>query len=108
MVKNKEVIKGSESNLCFCEIEFSFPARIKIRFKLERRIFYVNINIGEWRRRYTTNRFGYVVCDGTQWELEFEYNNDQRPVRFNGDNSYPYNFNKFQMLFGIDNSCEDE
>ena len=67
-----------------------------------------DFHIGEWRRRYSTERFGYVVCDGTQWELEFEYNNGQRPIRFNGDNSYPYNFNKFQMLFGIDDSGDDE
>lgn len=31
-----------------------------------------------------------------------------KPVRVNGDNSYPYNFNKFQMLFGIDDIEEDE
>ena len=69
------------------------------------------LHIGEWRRRYSTERFGYVVCDGAQWELEFEYNNGQRPVRFNGDNSFPYNFNQFQMLFGTDDAgeeCEDE
>ena len=67
-----------------------------------------DFHIGEWRRRYSTERFGYVVCDGTQWELEFEYNNGHKPVRFNGDNSYPYNFDKFQMLFGIDAIEEDE
>ncbi|MBM7614171.1 hypothetical protein [Alkaliphilus hydrothermalis] len=68
-----------------------------------------DIHIGEWRRRYSTERFGYVVCDGgTQWELEFEYNNGHRPVRFNGDNSYPYNFDKFQMLFGIDDAGEED
>jgi hypothetical protein len=61
-----------------------------------------NLHIGEWRRRYSTERFGYRVCDGTQWELEFEYNNGHKPVRFDGDNSYPYNFDKFQRLFGID------
>ena len=33
--------------------------------------------------------------------------NGQRPVRFNGDNLYPYNFDKFQMLFGIDVTEED-
>ncbi|WP_415535488.1 hypothetical protein [Dehalobacter sp. 4CP] len=66
------------------------------------------LHIGEWRRRYSTKRFGYTVCDGTQWELEFEYNNGHRPVRFDGDNSYPYNFDKFQMLFGIDDTEEDE
>ena len=48
------------------------------------------------------------MCDGTQWELEFEYNNGQRPVRFNGDNSYSYNFDKFQVLFGIDDTEEED
>ena len=64
--------------------------------------------IGEWLRRYSTKRFGYTVCDGTQWELEFEYSNGHKPVRFDGDNSYPYNFDKFQRLFGIDDTGEDE
>ncbi len=66
------------------------------------------LHIGEWRRRYTTQRFGYTVCDGTQWELEFEYNNGHKPVRFDGDNSYPYNFDRFKMLFGIDDTEENE
>ena len=66
-----------------------------------------DLHIGEWRRRYSTERFGYVVCDGTQWELEFEYSNGHKTVRFDGDNSYPYNFDKFQVLFGIDVNEED-
>ena len=66
------------------------------------------LHIGEWRRRYSTKRFGYTVCDGTQWELEFEYDNGHRPVKFDGDNSYPYNFDKFRMLFGIDDTEEDD
>lgn len=65
------------------------------------------LNIGEWRRRYLTKRFGYMVLDGTQWELEFKYRNGHNPVRFDGDNSYPYNFDKFQRLFGIDVTEED-
>jgi hypothetical protein len=68
----------------------------------------MDIHIGEWRRRYSTKRFGYTVCDGTQWELEFDYNNGHKPVRIDGDNSYPHNFDKFQMLFGIDDTEEDE
>ena len=67
-----------------------------------------NLHIGEWRRRYTTQRFGYTVFEGTQWELEFEYNNGHKPVRFDGDNAYPYNFNKFKMLFGIVDTENDE
>lgn len=67
-----------------------------------------NLYIGEWRRYYSTKRFGYLVCDGTQWELVFEYNNGNKPVRFDGDNSYPYNFDKLQKLFGIYDTEEDE
>lgn len=67
-----------------------------------------DLHIGEWRRRYSTLRFGYTVCDGTQWELEFEYYNGLKTVKFDGDNSYPYNFDKFQMLFGIDDTEEDD
>lgn len=67
-----------------------------------------NLRIGEWRRRYSTKRFGYEVCDGTQWELEIEYKNGHKPVKFDGDNSYPYNFDKFQILFGIYDTEEDE
>lgn len=59
------------------------------------------LHIGEWRRQYSTERFGFVILDGTQWELEFEYYNGHKPVRSEGDNSYPYNFKQFQMLFGI-------
>ena len=65
-------------------------------------------HIGEWRRRYSTKRFGYTVYDGTQWELKFEYNNGHKPVMFDGDSSYPYNFDKFQMLFGIDDTEEED
>jgi len=67
-----------------------------------------DIHIGEWRRSYSTKRFGYMVCDGTQWELKFEFSNGHKPVRFNGDNAYPYNFDKLKMLFGIDDTEEDE
>lgn len=68
----------------------------------------MDLHIGEWCRRYSTQRFGYKVCDGTQWELEFEYNNGHKPVKTYGDNSYPYNFNKFQILLGIEDTDEHE
>lgn len=67
-----------------------------------------SLYMGEWRRRYSTKRFGYIICDGTQWELKFEYNNGHKAVRFDGDNSYPYNFHEFKMLFGINDGEEDE
>lgn len=66
------------------------------------------LHIGEWRRRYSTKRFGYCVMDGTHWTLEVEYNNGHRPITFSGDNSYPYNFEKLNRLFGIEEFVEDE
>lgn len=66
------------------------------------------LQIGEWRRRYSTERFGYSVLDGTQWSLEFEYNNGHKLISFSGDNSYPYNFEKLKRLFGIEELVDDE
>ena len=43
-----------------------------------------------------------------RWESEFEHNNGCKPVRLNGDNLYPYNLYKFQVLFGVDNAKRDE
>lgn len=66
-----------------------------------------DLHIGEWRRRYTTQRFGYMVLDGTQWDLVFEYHNGHKPVRFDGDNAYPYNFARLERLFGIVDTEEE-
>ncbi len=65
-------------------------------------------HMGEWMRSYSLKRFGYMVLDGTQWEVEIEYDNGHRNVRFDGDNSYPYNFNDLQALFGIPEDSEDD
>ena len=66
-----------------------------------------DLHIGEWRRSYRPERFGYSYCDGTQWGLEIQFSNGAKPFKSYGDNSYPYNFNKFQELLGIDVSEED-
>lgn len=65
------------------------------------------LHMGEWIRSYSPKRFNYMVLDGTQWEIEIEYNNGHKKVRFDGDNSYPYNFNDLQTLFGIEEDCEN-
>lgn len=57
-----------------------------------------SMHIGEWRTRYTLERFGYHVCDGTQWELEIYFSNEHKPVKIYGDNAYPYNFDVLQEL----------
>lgn len=61
------------------------------------------LHVGEWRKHYNTKRFGYEVCDGTQWSLEIKYSHGIKPVRISGDNAYPYNFNSLKDLMG----CED-
>ncbi len=59
-----------------------------------------NLYLGEWRKKYDTRRFGYEILDGTQWELEIEYNNGTKPFKVYGDNAYPYNFEGLRKLMG--------
>lgn len=59
------------------------------------------LHIGEWRRGYDTRRFGYEVCDGTQWELEIYFSNHHKPVKIYGNNAYPYNFDRALELFKV-------
>lgn len=62
--------------------------------------------IGEWRKDYNPERFGFTVLDGTQWQLKLEFNNGRKPCEFGGSNSYPYNFNKLLDIFEIDGDVE--
>ena len=66
------------------------------------------LHIGEWRSKYDLRRFGCMVLDGTQWELEINFSNDHKPVKIYGDNAYPYNFDRFQELLGIEPDVEEE
>lgn len=66
------------------------------------------LHIGEWRKHYSPNRFGYVVLDGTQWELEIQFKNGKKPLKIYGDNSYPYNFDKFKELIGMEDFEDEE
>ncbi|MGN8679331.1 hypothetical protein ACTNEA_11420 [Oscillospiraceae bacterium HCP3S3_F4] len=40
--------------------------------------------------------------NGTQWELEIFFSDGHKPMKICGSNSYPYNFNKFLELLGIE------
>lgn len=69
---------------------------------------FAELHVGEWRKNYSTERFGYMVCDGTQWELTIEYNNGRKPFTCGGSNAYPYNFKKLTELFSIEDEPEEE
>ncbi len=58
------------------------------------------LHIGEWRKRYTTNRFGVYVLDGKWWELDIEYKNG-RKRKYCGENAYPYNFGDLESLLKL-------
>ncbi len=63
--------------------------------------------IGEWLKYYDPVRFGYAVLDGTQWELEIEYNNGSKKFEVGGSNDYPYNFDDFKDIFELDEEFND-
>ena len=66
------------------------------------------LHIGEWRKNYSTERFGYMVFDGTQWDFTIEYNNGRKSFMTGGSNAYPYNFKRLTDLFGIEEDMEEE
>ena len=55
------------------------------------------LHIGEWRRHYDSD-----ILDGTQWNLDIYFSNGHKPVKFYGNNAYPYNFNRLLDLFEIE------
>ena len=67
-----------------------------------------DIHIGEWRRSYDTERFGYLTLDGTSWDLTIEFSDGHKPVKCGGNNAYPYNFKKLTELFEINFGTETE
>ena len=67
-----------------------------------------DLHIGEWRKNYTPRRFGFEVLDGTQWHLYVYFSNGHKPLKIEGSNDYPYNFDKLTELFNIETMCDDE
>ena len=68
----------------------------------------MNLHIGEWCSHYDIERFGYCVCDGKEWSLEIWFSDGHKPVKFDGSNAYPYNFNDLLRLLDIDREDETE
>ena len=63
---------------------------------------FAELHVGEWRKKYTLDRFGMAVLDGEQWEFQIDYNNGRKSLKIYGDNAYPYNFDKLRELLGMD------
>lgn len=59
------------------------------------------IYIGEWKRTYKMSRFDDKVVADHKWYLEFEYNNTHKNIKYEGSNSYPYNFNELRKLLTV-------
>lgn len=66
------------------------------------------LHIAEWRKNNSTERYGYSVMDGTQWELEISYSNGAKTFKRCGNNAYPYNFKDLKALLGMDGGEEDD
>lgn len=60
------------------------------------------LHIGEWRRSYSAERFRMHILDGVQWEVEFRFSNGFKSVKIHGCNVYPYNFDEFLEILGLD------
>ncbi len=63
-----------------------------------------NIHLGEWKKNYDDP----CVCDGTQWELEIQFNGKRKPFQVSGSNAYPYNFDDLTEFLGIDQEEDDD
>ena len=70
--------------------------------------YLADIHMGEWRKHYSPARYGYAVMDGVGWSITIFYKDGRKPFRSDGDNAYPYNFDKFCELMGMDRPLEDD
>lgn len=57
-----------------------------------------DIHMGTWRRSYTLERFNYTKYneiawyDEDEWWVTFYYDNQTKPVSFEGNRAYPHNY----------------
>lgn len=64
----------------------------------------ISLDLGEWKRKYED----YLVCDGTQWELELHFYNGYKARKYYGSNQYPYNFNDLLQVLDVNEDEDDE
>lgn len=56
------------------------------------------LDIGEWDNEYSSDKYGIFICDGMEWELEFNFSNGYKTKKYSGINAYPYNFDDLLQL----------
>ena len=61
-----------------------------------------DVHLEEWKKTYSPKPYGMYILDGTQWDLKLEYSDGIRPVKYEGDNVFPWNFEELCALFGVD------
>ena len=62
----------------------------------------LDIHLEEWKKTYSPKPYGMYFLDGTQWELKLEYGDGIRPVKYTGDNVFPWNFEELCAIIGVD------
>lgn len=58
------------------------------------------LHLGEWKSYYSSSRFGVHILDGVQWCVGIKFRDGSKKM-WNGDNDYPYNFDKLLELLDI-------
>lgn len=61
-----------------------------------------DVHLEEWKKTYSPKPYGMYILDGTQWCLKLEYGDGVRPVKYEGDNVFPWSFEELCALFGMD------
>ena len=60
------------------------------------------LHIGEWRREYAPTRFDIAIRYSFSWNLNIYFSNGAKPVKIDGHNNYPYNFEQLLELFNVE------
>lgn len=80
-------------------------------FSMKREEFFEklrNIHMGEWRLNYDSSDYGWLVMDGTNWDIDIEYKNGLKEVNFSGSNAFPFSFWDFYTLISGKDKYEPE
>lgn len=63
------------------------------------------LNIGQWQKKYSKNLDTFISPTITRWILTFEFikGGKYQKISYDGNSSWPYNFNNFCKIMHIEN-----